>query len=211
MYKKVIQIVIIILMISSVSRLKAQYSQYVIAVVPFKNISGKAELNNVQTEISEQLLTWLAISGRLTLVERSRIDAALEEEIFTTSGQVDETRAAKFGRKIGATLILTGTFTSAGNTLEINARLFNVESGKVGDGFPGTGKLEKRQKLVRKLAAKVEKKLTGRTPKWAWWWPVRHPEVSLPILGAVGYGVWYFFIKSDPVEEIPMPPDHPAL
>ncbi len=99
---------------------------------------------NVGTGIAEMLVTALSDTKKYTLIERSKLDAVLEEQKLGASGAVTAQTAAKIGRLLGARYIVTGAVTE-----------FGIKDSKIGVGglekvlpFGGGAKLSKTKARV---------------------------------------------------------------
>lgn len=108
----------------------AQLDRGYIAVVPLVKLSpnGAGCRTMLGQYIAERVGTSLIQRGGKT-VERSRLDAALEEIDFNRRPTFDQARAQQLGRLAGASYILTGTHTEMVNTVEVDARLFSTDTG----------------------------------------------------------------------------------
>ncbi|NOX97480.1 MAG: DUF4384 domain-containing protein [Nitrospirae bacterium] len=100
-----------------------------IAVIPFSYPDGIKSMEG--SLISERLITRLTEDGKVKVLERYMLEEALKEQKLNASGLVDPRLAVKLGKIIGAQGILSGTITDLGEKIEINARLFKVETGEV--------------------------------------------------------------------------------
>ena len=115
----------------------------VVAVVDFRNTSGRADLDPLGSSIAESLLTNLARRGRLTLVERSRLASVMEELRLGLTDFVDPETAAEVGKSLGANVIILGSYTAVANQFQINARAVGVSIYRgdhvcrTGEGRPG--------------------------------------------------------------------------
>ncbi len=136
----------------------------VIAIVDFKNTSQNARLNYLEQTIPEAVSTTMARSGRLEIVERSRLEAALTEMDMSMLGVVDEATAAELGRAVGATTIMVGSFVSISGFVRINARLIDVQTARVltAESVQGPEAGEGLFNLMDQIAAAMEAQLTGR-------------------------------------------------
>ncbi len=120
------------LIFQGVIPLYAQQKQKIsIAITDFQNTSGNSEIDYLQNAIPEMLITNLAKSGRLNIVERSRLQDAIKEMELGMSGIVDQSNAVEIGRAVGANAIMVGSYLEIGGMIRINARLIDVESSKV--------------------------------------------------------------------------------
>ncbi|MCX7822635.1 MAG: FlgO family outer membrane protein [Syntrophobacterales bacterium] len=81
--------------------------------------------------ISEFLTTASVDSGRFSIVERSLLEKVMKELELGQSGIVEEGKAREIGKMVGAGAILTGSVSRLGNTMRIDIRLIDVESGKI--------------------------------------------------------------------------------
>lgn len=103
----------------------------IIAIVDFKNTSNDSDLDYLNQTIPESISTSMAKSGRLEIVERSRLEEALNEMQMSEVGIVDESQAAELGRAVGANAILVGSYVAIGGILRINARLIDVQTSRI--------------------------------------------------------------------------------
>lgn len=77
--------------------------------------------------LSDMLVTDLARSAQLTIVERTRMNALLREMQLVQSGQVDTSRAPRVGRLLGARRLVVGSLTDrGGGEFGIETRLVNT-------------------------------------------------------------------------------------
>ncbi|MEJ5301269.1 MAG: FlgO family outer membrane protein [Thermodesulforhabdaceae bacterium] len=81
--------------------------------------------------IAEFLTTAAVDSGRFSIVERSLLEKVMKELELGQTGIVEEGKAREIGRMVGAEAILTGSVSRLGNTMRIDVRLIDVESGKI--------------------------------------------------------------------------------
>ncbi len=85
----------------------------VVGVVEFKNESGAAWWRGgVGWELSGMLSNELAATKAFRVVERNKLQSALEEQNLGASGRVSAGTGAKIGRVIGADYLIMGTVTS---------------------------------------------------------------------------------------------------
>lgn len=100
--------------------------------------------------IAERVETRLIMRGGQT-VERSRLDAALEELDLNRRTTFDRESAMRLGKLVGAHLILTGSLTELVNSIEVDARLFGTETGtSAGAGYVTLVKDQDILQLLRK-------------------------------------------------------------
>lgn len=103
----------------------------VVAVLGFTCQCESSVLDNVSKIIAESLTTVLGKTKRFTLVERSHLEKILGEQKLGISGFVDEQSAAKIGKLISADSVVIGAISELGESLRIDIRLVDVETGGV--------------------------------------------------------------------------------
>lgn len=146
--------------------LNVQSGKVIIAIVDFKNTGASGELDYLTQTIPESISTSMAKSGRLEIVERSRLEEALNEMQMSEVGIVDESLAVELGRAVGANAILVGSFVSIGGILRINSRLIDVMTSRVikaeiVQGAVGTEIFN----MMDEMAASIESQLLGTVPE----------------------------------------------
>lgn len=119
-----------------------------VAVLPFSQLAPRAEDEYLQAGFADTLTTALARVRSLQVVERSHLKRILDEQKLQQSGLVDDARAAQIGKLAGARHVVVGSFIRAGNTMRVNCRFVETESGAVDAGHTAT--------VTRKLAAEEE-------------------------------------------------------
>lgn len=192
--------IILCLLISLLSfTLYAQPGQQkiTIAIMDFQNTSGKSNLDYLQQAIPEALITRLAESGNLNIVERTRLEDTLQEMKLGMVGLVDQDKAAEIGKAVGANAIMVGSFLEISNVIRLNARLINVQTSKVVtaktiQGQSGTQIFN----LMDDLAIAIEDQLLGKkSPRPT---PTTKPTMNEYLQGkrdgerdAKGNAVWF--------------------
>ena len=101
-----------------------------IAVLPFANLSRHPADDWIGKGIAETVSADLTKVG-LTLVEQTAVLGALGTRDVVDRERVDGTRALEIGHRLGATLLVRGTYQRVGDRLRITARVVDVRSGDV--------------------------------------------------------------------------------
>ncbi|MCJ7789975.1 MAG: CsgG/HfaB family protein [Candidatus Atribacteria bacterium] len=86
------------------------------------------EFNDFTRNIQDILYTNLIQKG-MTVVEREKINQVLEELGKSFSGMIDFSTAAEIGKMLGVEAIVVGTVADMGNSVDLRARLVDVEKG----------------------------------------------------------------------------------
>jgi len=92
----------------------------------------------------------------LNVVERARLEEILKEQKLNNSREFDPATATKVGKLLGVEYILTGSFFELMGSLRIDARIIDVETGKIikSEGVDGATPsfFDLEKKLVVKIA-----------------------------------------------------------
>jgi hypothetical protein len=89
--------------------------------------SGRPDLGQI---LSGEVIQTLQTSG-IKVVEREKLVAMLEELRLGSSELADESTRLKVGRMIGAREMVFGGYMVVGNTMRLDLRMVDVETGKV--------------------------------------------------------------------------------
>jgi TolB-like protein len=102
-----------------------------VAVSYFDNNTGKPEFEPLAKGLADMLITDLGQLRALRVVEREKLNQVLAELKLSRSKFIDPKTAVRVGKGLAAQFILSGGYTMAGDTIRIDARVFNVETGAV--------------------------------------------------------------------------------
>jgi tetratricopeptide (TPR) repeat protein len=105
-----------------------------LVVLPFKNLTGDVKQSWLGESLAESLTTSLSQRSQLSLIERSQLELILQEQGFSQSALADESQAPRLGKIMGARKLLIGSYQQQGQTLQIQARLVDVETGQIAEG-----------------------------------------------------------------------------
>ncbi len=131
-----------------------------IAVVNLENTSGSPTLDYLNRTISEYVNTYLVGTGRIRIVERERLqEASLQELQMHLTDIVDASTSVRLGKIVGAKMTIIGSFMKVGDTLLINARLIEVETGEalLGGAVQEQGKEDELFNLLDRLSEALKK------------------------------------------------------
>ena len=101
-----------------------------LAVLYFQN-QGNPQLEPLKVGLAQMMITDLQVTGSVDVVERAQLQSILDELELGHSGVVDKKTAAKVGELLGARYIVMGGYFELAGTLRIDARLVEVETGKI--------------------------------------------------------------------------------
>ena len=133
-------------------------AETVIAVADFTG--GDKELGRF---LSETLLTQLAQSGKIALVERTEIRQALSELKLQSTGLFEPQQIKKIGKMLSADCVVVGSYLVRDEQLIVNARLLDVKTGRLisGGATSVSGNRSDLLTLTAKLARQLHQRLTG--------------------------------------------------
>jgi TolB-like protein len=131
-----------------------------ILVQPFQN-TGDAQYSWISAGMTDTVISDLNKIRDINVISDKDRKKVLEELKFTRSGLVDEEGMVKVGKLAGANIIFTGSYQVSGNRLRVNAKLINVESGKVETSTKLDGTVDR----IFDLQDKVVFSLVGDTEK----------------------------------------------
>jgi len=100
-----------------------------IAVLEFTDLQG--QVTNFGRYLSEELITRLYDSNKFKVVERQLLNKVIAEQKLSLTGVVDPVSAKRLGSVLGVDAIVSGTIADRGDTLKVNARLIDTETGEV--------------------------------------------------------------------------------
>ena len=100
-----------------------------IAILPFEAVDG-SNLNEGR-EISEKVTTRFVRLGKIAVIERPLLKKVLNEQALSDTGAVNPDQLKAIGRIASVDAIITGSYESDGETLTMDARLINTETGVI--------------------------------------------------------------------------------
>ncbi len=161
-----------------------------IAVAPLQVSTRDTTLSVLGFGLADLLMTDLARSAQLVVVDRLRLDAVLREQQLALTGRVDEATAPRTGRLIGArTLVLGQVRDGEGAQLDVATRLVNATDASISRGPTSRGSvdqlLEAEKRLALELFARFGVTLTPREQQTL----TDRPTASLAALLAYSRGV----------------------
>jgi TolB-like protein/outer membrane protein assembly factor BamB len=162
-----------------------------LAVIDFQNVTKNLKIDWLGTGIAENLVTNLASVRGISMVERAEMHSILKELNFGRSQYVDPATAQKIGKVVGANYMVVGAYQSIEDRLRLNARLVEVETGKVLLPTTVDGQLKDVFTLEDRLAANLKKgigaSLSGEAET-----PFETPTTSLDAFRLFSDGVYFY-------------------
>lgn len=112
-----------------ISKEMALYRRTTIAVVEFTDLRGT--VTDLGRFLSEELITRLYQTRRFKVVERQLLNKVLSEQALSLTGVINPASAKQLGQVLGVDAIVSGTITDLAQSLKVNARLINTETGEI--------------------------------------------------------------------------------
>ena len=120
---------IVVLALSWVSSIIAHAQPQNLPRVGVLDLTSANLSSAICRQLSDQLRTELASSGRLEVVEREQTDAALQEQGSQQAGKLATERIVHVGHLIAAHKMVAGTVGRVGDVCTISLRLIDVATG----------------------------------------------------------------------------------
>jgi len=142
---KIISILVLIsflnsIFVSSMFASQNQNKKPTVAILNFKSNTGDTSIDAMlSTGSAETIITDLSIIQEITVVERTRIVEVMKEIELGMTGIIDDETAQQAGKLLGVQYILMGHWQKFGEQFRVNARLVEVETGKIVVSIKETG------------------------------------------------------------------------
>ena len=163
-----------------------------VAVYPFRFAARDETLRPLERALAEFLSTDLAVTGRLAVLERARVQLLLDEIALGASGRVDPATAARGGRLLGAAHVVQGHIGGTEQALELGARVARVTPAgaeAAGSAMDERGGLPALFQMQKALALGIHERLGVRLTPPDSVRVLRRPTENLRAVLAYGRGL----------------------
>ena len=154
----IIKLSVFIITLLSVSSLAAR--NITILVYPFKN-TGDKQYSWVSAGMTDTVISDLGRIEKINILTEEDRKKAVKEMELALTGLLDEKTTVKVGQMLGANVIFTGSYLVMGNQIRVNARLIDVEKGKVKKSLKIDGTMDKifefQDQIVLNLMTETQK------------------------------------------------------
>ena len=124
-----------------------------VAVMPLRFSGSDSTLKPLERGLADLLTTDLARSSQLTLVERSRMQALLDEITLQQTGATDAASNVRAGKLLRAGRLVQGTIAQLpGSNVRVDAAVVDVPTSQVQGSTNSTDQLEQIFNIEKKLA-----------------------------------------------------------
>lgn len=124
----------------------------VVAVLPLAFSGADTSLKPLERGLAELLTTDLARSSRLTVVERLRLQAVLDEIKLQRSGATDSTSSVRAGKILQAGRLVQGSILQQGQDLRVDAAVIDVPTTRVAGATNDNRALDQLLTLEKNIA-----------------------------------------------------------
>ena len=135
-----------------------EYNNEVVSVTTFRNNSNNDQYDWINEALSDMLTTDL--SGLdLNIVNRNNLKEIIKEQKFITSSGLVDKQSIELGRILGASKIITGSYTIFNKKIRIDINFIDVESGLTDLSSSIDGKFDDFLLLEKKAVIDLASKL----------------------------------------------------
>lgn len=127
----------------------------VISVLYFDNTTKNEDYEWLRKGLADMLITDLSSSPRIKVVERENLEKVLKEQQLQLAGVVSDKNAVELGELLQARTLIYGSFVIQGKNIRVDAKITDVESGKIQDSMKVEGSVEDVLGLQQEFAKRV--------------------------------------------------------
>lgn len=109
----------------------ADFKKTKIAVLDFELRGDSFTTKDMGGIVAEWFTTSMVQDGRFEVVERALLRKIVEEQKLGMTGLIDESSSAQLGKILGVKTIISGSVLQFQDTIEVNARIINVNTGSI--------------------------------------------------------------------------------
>jgi TolB-like protein len=136
-----------------------------VAVLYFDYDGANAEMKLLKKGLAQMIISDLSAHDSVRIVERDRLQQVMDELRLTQSNRFDQGAAHRLGKLLGARYLVMGGYFDVMNTLRVDARVVETETGRiirsVGTQSTPDKFLTLEQTLVEELRAVFEELTAG--------------------------------------------------
>ena len=130
-------------------------AEKVIGVSTFNNLTGDKSISWLEVGLSDSISYKLKNVQDYIVIDRVNVDKVVGEVQLGQSGLLDDAKAKKAGKALGADIIVVGNYMKSGNRIRINAKLVEVESHKILKQVQADGVIDNIFELQDEIALKI--------------------------------------------------------
>ena len=146
------------------AKAKAKATKPTVTVMYFDYSGKDDEMAVLRKGLAQMLITDLSSLPAIRLIERDRFQALLGELKLQQSKRIDRKTAGRIGKLLGARFMILGGYFSMMDTLRIDARVVEVETGRIIKSIGVSGSKGDFMGLERKLSEGIAAVLSSALP-----------------------------------------------
>lgn len=132
------------------------------AVIDFR---AKGISKTIASAISELIRTEMINTGKYLIIERSQMNAIMQEQGFQQTGCTDVDCAVKIGKLLSARKMLVGTVSKIGQKIIISGRIIDIEKGIGEFGESVSMKsIDDLETSVKRFTTNLSLRIEGKKP-----------------------------------------------
>jgi TolB-like protein len=139
-----------------------------VAVLYFDYAGKDDALGVLRKGLAQMMISDLSSLPEVRLVERTRLEEVLAELKLSQSGKIDQASAARVGKLLGARYLVLGSYFDMLGVLRADARVVEVETGRVIRSVGANGKpddfMALESSLVQSVGGVLGKELHAPAP-----------------------------------------------
>jgi TolB-like protein len=153
-----------ILIVAGLTRVAAAADPATVAILYFDYDGKDDDLALLRKGLAQMLITDLLATPAIRVVERDRLQEVLTELKLQATTKLDATSAVKAGKLLGARYLVIGGYFDVMKAFRVDARVVDVETGKVMFSAGASGKPDEFLTLEQKLAGELGHYFTTSLP-----------------------------------------------
>jgi TolB-like protein len=127
-----------------------------LSILYFDNLTKNKEYDWLSNGITDMLISDIAETGAIDVVERANLKKVLDEQQLSMSGLIDDKKALELGKLMSAAKLIYGSYIIQGKIVIINGKITDTESGKIITAFSVKGAVESILSLQNELSQKTK-------------------------------------------------------
>jgi TolB-like protein len=151
------KIMSMVLALCAAAPLARAESKPTVAILYFDYSGKDDQLGVLRKGLAQMLISDLSSQDSVRIVERDRLEAILAELKLGQSAKIDPSSAAKVGKLLGARYMVLGGYFDLMSTLRVDARVVEVETGKVVQSVGANGKPDDFLSVEQKVSEDLSK------------------------------------------------------
>ena len=127
-----------------------------VAVFPFRLVSDNEDLAPLRVALADMMITDLAISNALTVLERTQIQSLLNEMALSEAGYADPATGARAGRLLRSEHVVQGVLTTLGQeNIQFDAEVMNTVQAQSAGSISDQDQLESIFEMEKGLVFQI--------------------------------------------------------